>query len=335
MSKTLIIAEAGVNHNGSIQLALELIDAAVEAGADIVKFQTFNTNDLVSRYAEKADYQKKNINNTDDTQYFMLKDLELSHEFHHKLYKYCQKKNIIFLSTAFDLSSIEFLVSLGIDRFKIPSGEITNLPYLKAIAAFKKPIILSTGMATLGEIEAALNVLESSGMSREQMVVLHCHTDYPTAMRDVHLKAMKTISQAFGVKVGYSDHTLGIEVAIAAVALGACVIEKHLTINKNLEGPDHKASTEPEDFKKMVKAIRNIEVALGDKIKRPSASELKNKLAARKSLVAASPICIGAPFTKDNLAVKRPGHGISPMELDNVIGKLATRDFKVDELIEL
>lgn len=329
----VIIAEAGVNHNGDINLAYQLIDAAVDAGADIVKFQTFNTERLVTPKALKAEYQKQPSDH-DETQYTMLKQLELSRMMHEQLIQYCNKCRITFLSTGFDIESVTYLANLGMDRFKIPSGEITNLPYLRHIGAFGKPIILSSGMATLGEIEMALDVLELAGTQRNQVTVLHCNTEYPTPMHDVNLYAMNTIKNAFNVNVGYSDHTIGIEVAIAAVALGASVIEKHITLDRNLTGPDHQASTEPHDFKTMISAIRNIEQALGSHLKRPSISEIKNKSIVRKSLVAAKFISAGELFTVENIDVKRPGLGISPMDWDKIVGKFATRDYQKNELIE-
>ncbi|WP_061298644.1 N-acetylneuraminate synthase [Leptospira borgpetersenii] len=333
--KTLIIAEAGVNHNGDIELARKLIDAAANAGADIVKFQTFEAKRLVTKFAKKADYQSAMINNTAESQYEMLKKLELSKEDHEKLIQHCKKNRIEFLSTAFDLQSLVFLEQLNLSRYKIPSGEITNLPYLQKIGSLSKPIILSTGMSTLGEIESALLVLEKMGMNRNEITVLHCNTEYPTPYSDVNLSAMKSIADAFKVKVGYSDHTSGIEVSVAAVALGASVIEKHFTLNRSLPGPDHKASLEPNELKTMVQSIRNVELSLGDGIKKPSSSEFKNISIARKSIVAAYSIKTGEIFTRENLTVKRPGNGISPMRLDEVIGLKAKRDFSEDELIDL
>lgn len=331
---TLIIAEAGVNHNGSLETAKQLVDVAAEAGADLVKFQTFSADRLVTTYASKADYQNKTTD-TSHSQHDMIHKLELSRGIHEELSAYCRQCGIEFFSTGFDIQSIDLLVELRMKQFKIPSGEITNLPYLRHIGQFGKPIILSTGMATLGEIETALEVLEKSGTSRNQVVVLHCNTEYPTPMEDVNLRAMLLIGKAFGVSVGYSDHTLGIEVPIAAVAMGATVIEKHFTLDRNLPGPDHQASLEPDELKAMVLAIRNIEKALGNGIKSPSPSELKNKAITRKSLVAAIAIRAGESFTDTNMAVKRPGTGISPMRFDEVIGRFARRDFETDELIEL
>ena len=303
-------------------------------GADIVKFQTFSANQLVTSYAEKAHYQKENTDSS-ETQFELISKLELTRAMHEELVLHCQQHGICFLSTGFDLKSIDFLASLGLKQFKIPSGEITNLPYLKHIGQFRKPIILSTGMSTLGEIEVALDILETSGTHREQITVLHCNTEYPTPMEDVNLRAMLSIEKAFGVNVGYSDHTLGIEVSIAAVACGAKVIEKHFTLDRNLTGPDHQASLEPDELSEMVKAIRNIEKALGDGIKRPSPSELKNKSIARKSIVAAKTIRKGEFFSETSLTIKRPGTGISPMHWNEVVGQKAIRNFEEDELIEL
>lgn len=332
--KTLIIAEAGVNHNGDLALACQLVDVAAEAGADLVKFQTFSADRLVTTYARKADYQNLTTD-TGESQHAMIRRLELTHNMHEALIAHCKSRGIQFFSTGFDPESIDLLVELGLDRLKIPSGEITNLPYLRHVGRYRMPVILSTGMATLGEIEAALEVLEWAGTVREQMTVLHCNTEYPTPMADVNLRAMLTIRDAFGVEVGYSDHTSGIEVAVAAVALGATVIEKHFTLNRNLPGPDHKSSLEPAELRAMITAIRNIEQALGDGIKRPSPSETKNKPIARKSLVAACAIRAGEFFSETNLAVKRPGTGLSPMRWDEVLGHKASRDFSPDELIDL
>ena len=331
---TLIIAEAGVNHNGSMGTARQLIEAAAEAGADLVKFQTFSADRLVTGSASKADYQLETTS-TSESQHEMIRKLELSREMHEELIAHCKKCGVGFFSTGFDPQSVDLLAELGLDRFKIPSGEITNLPYLRHIGQYGKPVILSTGMARLGEIEAALEVLEASGTPREQVTVLHCNTEYPTPMADVNLKAMLAIRDALGVHVGYSDHTLGIEVPIAAVAMGATVIEKHFTLDRKLPGPDHRASLEPDELKAMVQAIRNIELALsGDGLKRPSPSESKNIEIARKSLVALVPINAGEPFTEANLGIKRPGSGISPMRWDEFIGRPANRDYQVDELIE-
>jgi len=333
-NKTFIIAEAGVNHNGSLDLAKKMIDVAVEAGADAVKFQTFKAERVVSRYAQKAEYQKETTT-AGESQLEMIKKLELDPAAYQELMAYCARENIRFLSTPFDLESIDLLNELGLDIFKIPSGEITNLPYLRKIGALKKEIILSTGMADLGEIEDALDVLTGAGTKLKDITVLHCNTEYPTPMQDVNLKAMQTIKFAFpGIHIGYSDHTLGIEVPIVAVAMGATIIEKHFTLDKNMTGPDHKASLEPDELKAMVHAIRNIEKALGSSIKKPSPSELKNMRIARKSIVAACDIGKGELFTEENLTVKRPGTGISPMRWDEVIGKVAKMDYNIDDPIK-
>ncbi len=331
---TLIIAEAGVNHNGNMDMARQLIEAAADSGADMVKFQTFKADRLVTPDAQKADYQKVTTVG-EDTQYQMLRKLELSDIMHAGLIAHCQKVGIEFCSTGFDIQSLHDLVAMGVNVMKIPSGEITNLPYLRAVAGFGLPVILSTGMATLGDVEAALDVLEQAGIEREQITVLHCTTEYPTPMQDVNLQAMQSMGLALGVEVGYSDHTVGIEVPTAAVALGATVIEKHFTLDKALPGPDHQASLEPDELKAMVSAIRNIEHALGDGIKRPTETERKNMQVARKSVVAARNIAAGEVFTEQNLTVKRPGIGISPMFWDEVMGQMAKRDFTQDELIEI
>lgn len=332
MNKVFIIAEAGVNHNGNIELAKKLIDVACEAGADAIKFQTFQTEKLVTKKARKADYQQANTGSS-ESQFEMIKKLELDLTAHKTLIEYCKMRNIIFLSTPFDIGSIQMLDELGIPIFKVPSGEITNLPYLRKIAQLGKPIICSTGMSTMQEIMACMEVLKKEG--NNQVTVLHCNTEYPTPMEDVNLKAMRTLHEKLGVEVGYSDHTLGIEVAIAAVALGAKVIEKHITLDRNMEGPDHKASLEPHELSAMISAIRNIEKALGNSEKVPSASEVKNKPIARKSIVAACPIQKGELLTEENLTVKRPGLGISPMKWDDVIGKYAIKSFEEDEMIIL
>lgn len=332
--KTLIIAEAGVNHNGDLEFAKQLVNAAAKAGADLVKFQTFSAERLVTSSAPKAEYQNRTTDQK-QSQHSMLRHLELSPLMHEQLIAHCAKLKIGFFSTGFDIQSLDYLASLGAELFKIPSGEITNLPYLRHISGFSKPLILSTGMATLGDIEAALDVLERAGTPRSKITVLHCNTEYPTPMQDVNLRAMTSIRDAFGVSVGYSDHTLGIEVPIAAVAVGATVIEKHITLDRNLSGPDHKASLLPDEFAAMVSAIRNIEQAMGDGIKRPSPSEAKNKPIARKSLVAAKPIKTGERYTLKNLTTKRPGTGISPMRLEEMMGRIANRDYATDELIEL
>lgn len=333
--KTLIIAEAGVNHNGNLETAKKLIDVAVEAGVDYVKFQTFKASHLVTKNAKRAEYQDKNTKDG-DSQYEMLKKLELSEEMHRKLIEYCGIRGVKFLSTGFDLESLEFLDKLGIPLFKIPSGEITNLPYLRKIASFKKPVVMSTGMADMKEVKEAFQVLLSEGLKKENITIVHCNTEYPTPMEDVNLKAMNTIGDELGVKIGYSDHTLGIEVPIAAVALGARVIEKHFTLDRNLPGPDHRASLESKELKSMVHAIRNIEKAIsGSGIKEPSKSELKNKDVARKSIIASQSIIKGEKFTKDNLSIKRPGNGLNPMLWDEVLGQSANRNFEEDEFIEL
>ena len=333
---TIIIAEAGVNHNGSIELAKQLIEEAAKAGADFVKFQTFKADLLVSKTAKKAEYQKKNIGDGDDTQFAMLKKLELNEATHFELIAHCEKCGIKFLSTGFDKESIDFLDSLNIPFFKIPSGEITNKPYLQHIASKKKAVVMSTGMADMTEIKAALSVLTENGVAKDQLTVLHCNTEYPTPMEDVNLEAMLHIQRELGVQVGYSDHTNGIEIPIAAVALGASVIEKHFTLDRNLPGPDHKASLEPNELKAMVQAIRNVEIALsGSGIKEPSPSEIKNKDIARKSIVAAKDIRKDELFSEVNLAVKRPGNGISPMLWDDIIGQIAIKDFDADEIIEI
>lgn len=321
-----------MNHNGDLGLARQLIDVAAEASADMVKFQTFSADRLVATHAGKADYQTQTTD-ADESQHAMIRRLELTREMHEALIAHCRSRGIRFFSTGFDEKSIDLLVELGIDCLKVPSGEITNLPHLRCVGRHGKPVILSTGMATMGEIETALDVLERAGTPRHLMTVLHCNTEYPTAMADVNLRAMVTIGRTFGVAVGYSDHTPGIEVSVAAVALGATVIEKHFTLGRNLPGPDHHASLEPDELKAMVTAIRNIEQALGDGIKRPSAGEAKNKRIARKSLVAACAIRAGEVFTEANLAVKRPGTGLSPMRWDEVLGRKAPRDFAPDELI--
>lgn len=334
MSKVLIIAEAGVNHNGSLENAFKLIDAAVDAGVNYVKFQTFKSENLVSKSAKKADYQILNTGNSTDSQYEMLKKLELSHENHELLIDYCKQKNIQFFSTAFDLDSLQYLKDIGLDLVKIPSGEITNLPYLRKAAQLFNKVILSTGMCTMEDIEAAINVFLAENISKENITILHCNTEYPTPMIDVNLLAMNQIREVFGTAIGYSDHTLGIEVPVAAVALGASVIEKHFTLDNTMEGPDHAASLEPNQLKEMVKAIRNIEQAIsGDGIKKPSESEMKNIAIARKSIVASAQISKGEIFTEENLTIKRPGTGISPMKWDEVIGKVASKDYSTDDLI--
>jgi len=328
MSKSvLIIAEAGVNHNGSLEKAKALIDAAADAQVDLVKFQTFKADKLVSKAAKKADYQLKNIDSADDSQYAMLKTLELSDAYHKELMVYATSKGVNFFSTAFDVEGIDYLASLGFQQFKVPSGEITNYPYLKRLADIGKPVILSTGMASMEEVKEALDTLTTGSLSKEDVTVLHCNTEYPTPMSDVNLLAMKTIEQELQVNVGYSDHTLGIEVPIAAVALGATVIEKHFTLDRTLPGPDHKASLEPIELKAMVSAIRHIESAIsGDGIKKPSPSEIKNKEIARKSIHLAKSVTAGETLTEESLIALRPGNGISPMEWNYVIGKKVKED---------
>ena len=327
-----IIAEAGVNHNGSIKLAKRLIDAAVDSGADAVKFQTFKAENLVSKNAIKAEYQKKTTDAL-ESQFDMLKKLELDIDMHKNLISYCQEKGIMFLSTPFDHDSIEMLNELGLQIFKIPSGEITNLPYLRRIGSLGKQVILSTGMSTLKEVGDALNILIDAGTLKQNITVLHANTMYPTPMEDVHLNAMLTMQKEFGVAVGYSDHTQGIEVDIAAVAMGAICIEKHFTLDKSMEGPDHKASLEPKELKKMVLSIRNIEKALGYSVKKPSPSESVNLDIARKSIVAKQYIKKGDLLNDNNITIKRPGNGINPMMWDNIIGTNAIKDYQTDDLI--
>lgn len=330
--RTLIIAEAGVNHNGDISLAKKLIDVAADAGADIVKFQTFRADRLATLTAKKADYQLQ-ATDGNESQHAMLRRLELTADMHTELLAHCATRNIDFFSTGFDVESVDLLVSLGQNRIKIPSGEITNLPYLRHIGKLGKTIILSTGMSTLGEVEAAIEVIEQGGTPRNKLTVLHCTTEYPTPMDEVNLRAMQTIHTAFDVAVGYSDHTQGIEVAIAAVAMGAVVIEKHFTLDRNLPGPDHKASLEPNELRSMVRSIRNIESALGDGIKRLTSHEFKNQAIARKSLVAKGSIKAGDIFSAQNITAKRPGTGISPMRWDEFIGQFAQRHYEDDDLI--
>ncbi len=332
--KVFIIAEAGVNHNGSLDRAREMVAIAADAGADAVKFQTFKAETLVTKSAVKADYQKK-TSAQDESQFEMLKKLELSHGAHSELIKICELKGIEFLSSPFDLETIDMLRGLGIQKWKIPSGEITNLPYLRKIASFGQEIILSTGMADLEEIKTALFVFTKAEIPLNMITVLHCNTEYPTPFQDVNLSAMQTIKSSFpGVRIGYSDHTKGIEVPVAAVAMGATMIEKHFTLDKHLPGPDHNASLLPEELAQMVKALRNIELALGSGIKKPSRSEKKNIHIARKSIVAACSIAAGEIFTEDNLTVKRPGTGISPMKWDDIVGGTAGKNYKKDDLID-
>ncbi|PHO11995.1 N-acetylneuraminate synthase [Malaciobacter marinus] len=333
MNKVFVIAEAGVNHNGSVELAKKLIDVASEVGADAVKFQTFKTELCISKDARKADYQVKNTGDDKETQFEMVKKLELSKDMHLELISYCNSKNIMFLSTPFDHDSIDLLNDLGLEIFKIPSGEITNLPYLRHIGQLGKKVILSTGMADIGEIENALDILTQAGTKKENIIVLHANTMYPTPMEDVNLRAMLTIGNTFDISYGYSDHTLGVEVPIAAVAMGASCIEKHFTLDKTMEGPDHKASLEPDELKAMVKAIRNVELALGYSIKKPSKSEIPNMQIVRKSIVAKIDIKKGDKLSEENIAIKRPGNGINPMRWDEIVGTIAIKDYKEDELI--
>lgn len=334
IDRTVVIAEAGVNHNGKLDIAFKLIEHAARSGADIIKFQTFRAESIVTAHTPLADYQKANAS-LSSTQLDLLTKLELPASGYDSLIECCRQNKITFLSTAFDIESLDFLQKLGLDRFKIPSGEITNLPYLRHVAGFRKPLILSTGMSTIGEIERALEALESFGAVRERITVLHCNTEYPTPMADVNLRAMCTIKSAFKISVGYSDHTLGIDVPIAAVALGAKIIEKHLTLDRTLPGPDHRASLEPGDFQSMVQSIRNIEVALGNGIKRPTQSEQKNILTARKSIVAKEHIKQGEMFTPSNITTKRSGYGLSAADWDWVIGRVAQREFSIDEPIDI
>jgi N,N'-diacetyllegionaminate synthase len=334
MSKVLIIAEAGVNHNGDFDLALKLIDVAKSAGADIVKFQTAVPELVMSKFAEMADYQIENTGKK-ESQLEMAKKIHLPLDAYKKLQDYCQKSGIEFLSTPFDMKSIDVLIDLNQRIFKIPSGEITNLPYLEKIGKLGKEVILSTGMSVIEEIEAAIEVIVNAGTPKDKITVLHCNTEYPTPMKDVNLLAMIDLRDKLGVKVGYSDHTKGIEVPIAAVAMGASVIEKHFTLDKTMEGPDHKASLEPDELKLMVDSIRNIELALGDGLKKVSDSERKNMVIARKSILASKDIKKGEIFSTENLIVKRPGNGISPMKWHDIIGKIAKRDFIEDQLIEI
>lgn len=336
MKHVTVIAEAGVNHNGSIELAKQLVDKAVEAGVDYIKFQTFKASKLVTKAAKQAEYQQKNIGKEGDSQYQMLKKLELSPKDHEVLIAYCKEKGIKFFSTAFDFDSIEYLHSLDLGLWKVPSGEVTNYPFLKRVASYNEKTILSTGMCEMSDVRAAVEALYKNGLSKENLILLHCNTEYPTPFEDVNLKAMDALRKEFGVEVGYSDHTKGIEVPIAAVALGATVIEKHFTLDRNMEGPDHKASLEPDELKAMVSAIRNIEKAVGGNgTKHVSESEKKNISIARKSIVAACDIKAGEVFTEVNLTVKRPGNGISPMRWEEVVGTKAKHDFSEDDLIEI
>lgn len=335
MEKTIIIAEAGVNHNGDMALARQLVDAAADAGADYVKFQTFRTEDLVSKNTALAEYQKKNIGRDNGDQFDMLKKLELTETDHFELMDYCRKRGISFLSTAFDLESLKFLHSLRLDYWKIPSGEITNYPYLKTIAEYGGKVIMSTGMCAISDISDAIDVLTRYGLKREDISLLHCNTEYPTPLQDVNLNAMVEMRREFDLATGYSDHTKGIEVPIAAVALGATIIEKHFTLDRNMYGPDHAASLEPDELKTMVTFVRNVEKALGSASKIITESERKNIRIARKSIVAAVNISEGDTFSEQNLCVKRPGTGISPMRWEQVIGRKAKRNFMPDEQIEI
>lgn len=332
MNKVFIIAEAGVNHNGDWEIAKQLVDAAVEAGADAVKFQTFKAEKLVCKNAEKADYQKETTDKA-ESQFEMLKKLELTEDMHQMLLEYCKEKGILFLSTPFDVDSVDYLIGMGMEIMKIPSGEITNYPYLRKVAQTGKKVIMSTGMSNLQEVRDAVAVLKEYG--GKDIAVLHCNTEYPTPFTDVNLKAMITLRDELEIEVGYSDHTPGIEIPIAAAAMGAEIIEKHFTLDKTMEGPDHKASLEPDELKAMVAAIRNVEAALGSGVKMPSASEQKNTAIARKSIVAKCNIEKGQIFTEDNLTTKRPGTGISPMRWNEIIGTEAQRSYKEDELIEV
>lgn len=333
MGKVLIIAEAGVNHNGDLNIALQLVHKASEAKADIVKFQTFKAAKLATNSAKTADYQNKNLKSSNTSQLEMLKKLELSYNDHFTLMNECKKLGIGFLSTAFDFESLDFLISLKLGLWKIPSGEITNLPYLEKIGRLNQPTIVSTGMADFTEVKAATDALIKAGLSRENLTVLHCNTDYPTQPSDVHLRAMAEMGKNLNAAYGYSDHTLGIEVPIAATALGACVIEKHFTLDREMPGPDHKASLEPHELKQMVSAIRNIELALGRSEKRPTESEVKNRVVARKSIVAATDIKKGAVLTEKNLTTARPGNGLSPMKWHEILGKVAETDYAEGDLI--
>lgn len=331
--KPIIIAEAGVNHNGSLQMALRMVETAAKAGADFIKFQTFKTGNIVTSSVRTADYQKKNCNA--DSQMDMLRKLELTQEQFRIIAGHCRKCGIGFLSTPFDIESVTFLVSLGMKYMKIPSGEITNLPYLRAIAATRIPVIMSTGMSTLSDVENALQVLYDGGYYSNEIILLHCTTQYPTPYHDVNLKAMITLREAFGVNVGYSDHTKGIEVPLAATALGAYVIEKHFTLDKSLPGPDHIASLNPEELTAMISGIRNVAMALGSSVKRVTSSEKKNIASARKSIVASKEIQEGDTFSAENLTAKRPGTGISPMRWDEIIGRIAAKHFNQDDIIEI
>ena len=334
MDKVFVIAEAGVNHNGRLDLALKMVDVAARAGADAVKFQTFRSHKEISKYAEKAEYQKETTGD-DESLLEMAIKLELSEEAHRQLFDYCKKQGILFLSSPFESDSIDFLDRLGLELLKIASGQVTNLPFLRKIGALRKQLIMSTGMASLEEVREALDILVAAGTQKERITILHCTTAYPTPFEEVNLNAMITMREQLGVRVGYSDHTLGIEVPVAAVAMGARVIEKHFTLDRNLEGPDHRASLEPGELRAMVSAIRNIEKAMGDGVKRSSPSEEINKPIARRSIVAARKIRKGEIFSEDAITVKSPAIGLSPMDWDFVIGKTAKQDFEEDQAIEL
>lgn len=335
MKHVIVIAEAGVNHNGSVDLAKKLVDAASAAKVDYIKFQTFKSESIVTKRAEKAAYQKITTGSKENTQLEMIKKLEISYDGYREIRDYCIQKGVKFFSSTADSQSVEFLASLNMDMWKISSGEVTNYPFLRKIASFNKPTIFSVGMSDMNMIRDAVNVLLENGLDKQNLVLLHCNTEYPTPYEDVNLLAMNTIAKEFDVRVGYSDHTLGIEVPIAAVALGADVIEKHFTLDRTMVGPDHKASLEPDELKEMVDSIRHIEVALGDGVKRITESEKRNIVIARKSIVAARDIQAGEIFTEDNITAKRPGNGISPMRWNEVLGQTAIRDFGEDELIEL
>ena len=331
--QVIIIAEAGVNHNGNLHTAKQMVDIAKESGVDIIKFQIYKSENLVKKDTPKANYQSINTDNN-ESQLVMLKRLELSLDDHYTLFQYCKSKAIEYISSPFDLECIDTLLKFGVDAFKIPSGDITNFPYLRKIGQTNKPVIMSTGMAKLGEIESALDLLTSNGRPYSDIVLLHCNTEYPTPVEDVNLKAMLTIKSAFpGVHVGYSDHTLGIEISLAAVALGARIIEKHFTIDKNMKGPDHKSSLEPHELENLVRSIRNIERSMGNGLKKPSPSELKNITAVRKSIVASKKIETGEMFTEDNLCTKRPGYGKNPMHWEKIIGQKAKKTYFADDLI--
>lgn len=330
----IIIAEAGVNHNGSVEIAYKLVDEAARAGVDYIKFQTFKSEGVVTKKAEKADYQKVTTGDQENTQLELIKKLEISYNGYRDILNYCKKKGVKFFSTSTDPESVEFLASLHLGMWKIPSGEVTNKKFLQKIASYNEETIFSCGMSTIEMVRDAIKVLLDAGLDKEKLTLLHCNTEYPTPMKDVNLRAMQTMAKKFGIKVGYSDHTLGIEVPIAAVAMGASIIEKHFTLDRNMEGPDQKASLEPDELCSMVKAIRNVEQALGDGVKRITESERRNIIIARKSIVAARDIKAGEIFTEENLTIKRPGNGISPMKWDEVIGKVAKKDFAEEDLIE-